>query len=146
MWRVPRVFISPPIPPDEFEAFIFKSQNNPSLNQNTSRNDKLTLIKPECDGNETDSQPTIDQNEKVLDKALDHTQKLYSISSREMDVFKLIVNGLNNKEIANELFISEHTVKNHITHIFQKMTVNDRLQAMAKLYQTVIEEGKSASK
>ncbi|HAF0292673.1 TPA: hypothetical protein G9C53_005085, partial [Salmonella enterica subsp. enterica serovar Typhimurium var. 5-] len=39
--------------------------------------------------------------------------------------------------------ISEHTVKNHITRIFQKLTVNDRLQAMAKIYQTCIEEGQN---
>ena len=58
-----------------------------------------------------------------------------------MDVFKLIINGLSNKEISEQLFISEHTVKNHITHILQKLNVTDRVQAIAMVYETCINEG-----
>ena len=58
-----------------------------------------------------------------------------------MDVFKLIVNGLSNKEISEQLFISEHTVKNHITHILQKLNVTDRVQAIAMVYETCMNEG-----
>ena len=85
----------------------------------------------------------IDQNDEIQNVALNHLKEVYTISPREMDVFKLLVNGLSNKEISEQLFISEHTVKNHITHIFQKLAVNDRLQAMAKVYQTCMEEGKN---
>ena len=53
-----------------------------------------------------------------------------------MDVFKLIINGLSNKEISEQLFISEHTVKNHITRILQKLNVTDRVQAIAMVYET----------
>jgi len=41
----------------------------------------------------------------------------------------LIADGKNNKEIANELYISEKTVKNHVSNIFKKLDVNDRTQA-----------------
>ena len=46
-------------------------------------------------------------------------------------MLELIVQGLQNREIAEALFISEHTVKNHITKLFQKLKVSDRSQAIA---------------
>ncbi|MGJ7918980.1 LuxR C-terminal-related transcriptional regulator [Neobacillus sp. LXY-4] len=58
-----------------------------------------------------------------------------NLSKREMDVVKLVLEGKNNRTIAESLFISEHTVKNHMTNIFQKLAVNDRSQAIAKIYQ-----------
>jgi len=52
-----------------------------------------------------------------------------SLTRREYDVIKLISKGYNNKEIATELFISEKTVKNHVSNIFKKIKVTDRTQA-----------------
>ncbi|MFZ5942651.1 MAG: response regulator [Bacillota bacterium] len=51
------------------------------------------------------------------------------LTSREVDVLQLIAKGLANKDIANSLYISEKTVKNHITNIFRKLNVEDRTQA-----------------
>ena len=51
------------------------------------------------------------------------------LSDRERDVLKLLAKGLVNREIANQLFISEKTVKNHISNIFRKLDVQDRTQA-----------------
>ena len=51
------------------------------------------------------------------------------LSTRELDVLKLIVEGLSNKEIASALTISESTVKNHVNSILSKLRVNDRTQA-----------------
>ncbi len=51
------------------------------------------------------------------------------LTKRELDVLKLLASGLNNKEISEALFISEKTVKNHISSIFRKLNVNDRTQA-----------------
>lgn len=51
------------------------------------------------------------------------------LTSREEEVLKLIARGISNQAIARELFISEKTVKNHITNIFRKIKVNDRTQA-----------------
>lgn len=54
------------------------------------------------------------------------------LSERETDILRLIVSGASNREIAESLFITEGTVKNHITHILGKMGVRDRTQAAIK--------------
>lgn len=54
------------------------------------------------------------------------------LSEREIELLKLIASGSSNKEIADTLFITEGTVKNHITHILGKLGVRDRLQATLK--------------
>ena len=53
-----------------------------------------------------------------------------TLTSREMDVFRLIAAGLSNAEIGRELFISETTVKTHVTRVLQKLQVRDRAQAI----------------
>lgn len=52
------------------------------------------------------------------------------LTVREAEVLKLLVAGLSNGEIARELFISEHTVKTHINHVFSKTNSRDRAQAI----------------
>lgn len=52
-----------------------------------------------------------------------------SLTKREMEVLKLVAEGLYNKEIAFMLEISEKTVKNHVSNIFKKINVSDRTQA-----------------
>lgn len=54
------------------------------------------------------------------------------LSDRERAVVRLIAAGSSNKEIAAKLFIAEGTVKNHVTHIFEKLGVTDRTQAALK--------------
>lgn len=51
------------------------------------------------------------------------------LTDREIEVIRLLAKGMLNKEIANALFISEKTVKNHISSIFRKLNVQDRTQA-----------------
>jgi len=50
------------------------------------------------------------------------------ITDREMEVLQLVSRGLGNREIASELFISERTVKTHITHLLEKLNLRDRTQ------------------
>lgn len=52
------------------------------------------------------------------------------LQSRELDVIKLTAKGMSNKDIANELFISERTVQTHLINIFRKLGVNSRTQAV----------------
>lgn len=56
-------------------------------------------------------------------------QKVNALTKREYEVLTLIAEGLSNKNIADKLYISEKTVKNHVSSIFRKIEVNDRIQA-----------------
>ena len=67
-------------------------------------------------------------NESMEDYALDK-EKIECLTKRELDVLRLISEGCSNKKISDELTISERTVKNHISHIFRKIDVEDRTQA-----------------
>jgi DNA-binding NarL/FixJ family response regulator len=58
------------------------------------------------------------------------------LTTREQEVFRLIASGLSNPEIAQELYISDTTVKTHVTHILQKLNLRDRVQAVVLAYQT----------
>lgn len=57
-------------------------------------------------------------------------EKIKLLSNREYEILKLIANGYNNNEIGKILYISEKTVKNHITNMFKKLEVKDRVQAV----------------
>ncbi|HAD06109.1 MAG TPA: DNA-binding response regulator [Anaerolineaceae bacterium] len=54
------------------------------------------------------------------------------LSSREMEVLRLVAQGASNKEIADTLVIAEGTVKNHLTNILAKLDARDRMQAVLK--------------
>ena len=67
-------------------------------------------------------------------KAQDHRQRLaevmgkFALSKRELEILELILEGRNNKEIDAQLFISYHTVKNHVTSFYRKLRVKNRFQ------------------
>jgi DNA-binding NarL/FixJ family response regulator len=63
------------------------------------------------------------------------SKKLDDLTERELDVFRLIAGGLSNVEIGRELYISDTTVKTHITHILQKLNLRDRVQAVVLAYE-----------
>ncbi|WP_241561836.1 MULTISPECIES: response regulator [unclassified Streptomyces] len=56
-------------------------------------------------------------------------------SAREREVLALVARGTSNREIARELFLSEATVKTHLTHLYAKLDVNDRAAAVARGYE-----------
>jgi DNA-binding NarL/FixJ family response regulator len=59
-----------------------------------------------------------------------------SLTSRELEVFRLITEGLSNAEIGDALSISDTTVKTHVTRLLAKLHVRDRAQAMVLAYRT----------
>jgi DNA-binding NarL/FixJ family response regulator len=67
-----------------------------------------------------------------------------ALTGREMDVFRLIARGLSNAEIGRELFISDTTVKTHVTRLLQKLEVRDRAQAIVLAYQSGLFEAEGA--
>ena len=68
------------------------------------------------------SRPSPRQNESLAEP----------LSAREIEILKLVATGASNKEIAETLVIAEGTVKNHLTSIFSKLDVKDRMQAVIK--------------
>ena len=58
------------------------------------------------------------------------------LTARELEVFRLITEGLSNAEIGRRLFISGTTVKTHVTRLLQKLGLRDRAQAIVLAYQT----------
>lgn len=59
----------------------------------------------------------------------DPEERIKNLTKREIEVLLLISKGYVNKDISNELKITERTVKNHVSSIFRKINVNDRTQA-----------------
>ncbi|WP_252502103.1 EAL domain-containing protein [Sporosarcina sp. Marseille-Q4943] len=109
---------SPPVPQRTFEKML---QDNDMVFNSKVQHETIKVVN--------------EQIENPIPVALEQLQKQYSITAREIEVFDLLLEGLSNKEISQDLYISEHTVKNHISRIFQKLNVTDRAQAMAMVYQ-----------
>jgi response regulator RpfG family c-di-GMP phosphodiesterase/DNA-binding CsgD family transcriptional regulator len=74
-------------------------------------------------------------NINLSEKKSDADSTFNTLSPRELEVISLMAKGLSNKEIASHLYISEHTVKNHISNIFQKLNLSDRTSVVSLAYQ-----------
>ena len=68
--------------------------------------------------------PPFEQNEKAI--------WYLKISERELEVLELVAQGLSNKQISDKLFVSVNTTKTHLSHLYEKLDVKRRTQAVEK--------------
>ena len=82
-----------------------------------------------------------DAGDLLADSPSTHTpspEAIGDLSHREVEVLQLMAKGLSNQEIASEIFISNTTVKTHVSHILTKLGVRDRVQAVVEAYDSGI--------
>lgn len=70
----------------------------------------------------------MERDMEYVKKALGESKKINQLTKRERQVMELIGKGYSNLQIAQELFISDKTVKNHVSNVLKKMNLNDRTQ------------------
>jgi DNA-binding NarL/FixJ family response regulator len=84
-------------------------------------------IDKELPAADTFEEIALGQIEHVM--APQHDEAVESLTRREMEILRLVAEGMTNEEIGKKIFISEKTVKTHLTNIFDKLKVNNRFKA-----------------
>lgn len=109
-------------------GYILKGVDFPTLLQGIKTIHKGGLwIDKEMPASDAFEEIAQGQMNEVSDTA--YTDAVGALTKREMEILRLVAEGLTNEEIGKKIFISEKTVKTHLTNIFDKLKVNNRFKA-----------------
>ena len=103
------------------------------LLKDISREELIKGIKSAHEG-QSPCSPTLTRNLFTKFATLSKTNRKNLLSTRQLEILRLIAAGVTNKEIASKLFLSEATVKRETNAIFVKLEVSDRAQAVSEAY------------
>lgn len=119
--------------PCESEMFTFiRAGAAGYLSLNTAPRELLSAIYSICSGEAVIDLETIRKTFEHIGASKDRTEALGLLHSREVEILKLAADGFSNKRIATRLGISERTVQSHMVHIFAKLQVGSRTEAVVK--------------
>ena len=133
-----RVLILTTFERDDYIYEALRSGASGFILKNAPPEDLVTAIRVVAEGNALFA-PAV--TKRIITEFAHHPSpemcagKLKQISEREKEVLLLVAKGKTNTEIANQLFVSEATVKSHISSIFAKLDLRDRVQAVIFCYE-----------
>lgn len=93
----------------------------------------LNMVSSVCDGMEPVYMVFITEGNREKWETANVLSESYNLTARETEILELVKNGLSNEEIADNLYISIHTVKSHLENIFKKLQVKNRTAALHKI-------------
>ena len=136
----PRVLVLTTFDLDEYVYEALRAGASGFLLKDVPEQQLLSGIRIVADGGSLFA-PTVTR--RLIERFTAATQQkpppaLATLTSRELEVLRLLARGLSNAEIATELVVSEHTTKTHVAHILNKLGLRDRVQAVVLAFESGI--------
>jgi DNA-binding NarL/FixJ family response regulator len=136
----PRVLVLTTFDLDEYVYEAMKAGASGFLLKDVPRDQLVTGVRTVARG-ESLLAPRITRRliERYIAQApaeLSKHRQLEALSERELEVLRLVANGLSNEEIGGRLFVSRATVKTHVANVLMKLGVRDRIQAVVFAYES----------
>jgi DNA-binding NarL/FixJ family response regulator len=134
---VPRVIV---LTTFEFDDYVFRSLRAGAsgfMLKRARAEDLTAAVRSVADGNALPA-PVLTRRliERFAVTSAERHASVHELTDREREVLVLIAGGRSNQEIATELMISLDTVKSHVKHVFTKLSVRDRSQAVIAAYES----------
>ncbi len=137
--NVPRVIVLTTFALDEYAYRSLEAGASGFLLKRTRAEDIIQAVRVAVEG---DALPTPSLTKPLIQRFAEisaapfHRRSVRTLTDREVEVLELIAQGLSNAEIAGKLAISLDTVKSHVKHVFNKLDVRDRAQAVIAAYES----------
>jgi DNA-binding NarL/FixJ family response regulator len=131
----PRVIVLTTFDLDEYVFAALKAGASGFLLKDAPEDQLLAAIRAAADGGGLFA-PSITRRLIERFAMPEPAPELEQLTARETEVLKLLAGGLSNAEIAEQLVVSDHTVKTHVAHVLQKLDLRDRTQAVVVAYES----------